>query len=42
MDKYVCDLEVGKNFIKAVKEITKENIRKMSEVNVAIHIKLPK
>lgn len=28
MDKYVCDLGVGKNFIKAVKEITKENNRK--------------
>ena len=34
---YVCDLGVGKNFIKAVKEITKENIRKMSAVNVAMH-----
>lgn len=41
MFKYVCDLGVGKKFIKTVK-ITKENTRKMSAVNVAMYIKLTK
>lgn len=42
MDKYVCDLGVGKKFIKTVKKITKENTRKMSAVDVAMYIKLTK